>query len=225
MSTGRTSASRVGLLSDRFLEVVAVILLGIATVGTAWCGLQSALWNGEQDDLSNRLSDERIEANRLFGAAAQSMSYDASTLAQYATAIRDDDARAQRFYRDVLMRPQFVPFVERWQRDFEAGGQPQNILEDQEYVAAMRGPFEAADAQVQQVTEAAEQAGQNADSYVLLTVVLAASLFFAGVTSSFRFPVVRLLLLTGSLACVGLAAAQLVDLPIAATTAELFPRI
>ena len=77
MSTGRTSASRVGLLSDRFLEVVAVILLGIATVGTAWCGLQSALWNGEQDDLSNRLSDERIEANRLFGAAAQSMSYDA----------------------------------------------------------------------------------------------------------------------------------------------------
>ena len=54
------------------------------------------------------------------------------------------------------------------------------------------------------MTEEAEQAGQNADSYVLLTVVLAASLFFAGVTSSFRFPVVRLLLLTGSLACVGL---------------------
>lgn len=222
----RTSpAARVGLFSDRFLEIFAVILLGVATVGTAWCGLQSSLWNGQQDDLSNQLSEERIEANRLFGAAAQAMSYDAQMLAQYASAVREDDTRAQQFYRRVLMREQFVPFVDRWQRTIESGGRPPNIMDDTEYVSTMRAPFEAADATVQRTSDQAKQAGQTADSYVLLTVILAASLFFAGVTSSFRFPVVRLLLLSGALACVGLAAARLVDLPIAASTAELLPNL
>ena len=223
MSNG--DVSRAGLLSDRFLEVLAVILLGVATVGTAWCGLQSSLWNGQQDDLTNQLQDQRIEANRLFGAASQAMAYDASTLAEYARAVRADDTQAQRFYRTVLMRPQFVPFVERWQKVIESGGQPSNILADAEYVQTMRGPFEAADAQVKLTSNQADAAGKTADSYVLLTVVLAASLFFAGVTSSFRFPVVRLLLLSGSIACLGLATARLVDLPIAASTSGLLPNL
>lgn len=217
--------SRVGLLSDRFLEVVAVILLGVATVGTAWCGLQSSLWNGQQDDLNNELQEQRIEANRLFGAAAQAMSYDASTLAEYARAVRADDAKAQRFYLTVLMRPQFVPFVERWQKDVESGGQARNLLDDAEYVQTMRGPFEAADGKVTLISEQADASGKTADSYLLLTVVLASSLFFAGVTSSFRFPLVRLLLLSGSLACIGLAAARLVDLPMAAATTQLLPNL
>ena len=224
MSAARPVA-RAGMLSDRFLEVLAVVLLGVATVGTAWCGLQSSLWNGRQDDLSNQLQDQRIEANRLFGAASQAMAYDASTLADYARAVRDDDEKAQRFYLRVLMRPQFVPFVERWQQTVEAGGQAPNLLEDKDYLTAMRGPFEAADAKVTAISQQADAAGKTADSYVLLTVVLAASLFFAGVTSSFRFPMVRLMLLTGSIACLGLSAARLVDLPIAAATAELFPSL
>lgn len=223
MSNG--TRSRAGLFSDRFLEVVAVILLGVATVGTAWCGLQSSLWNGQQDDLTNDLQEQRIEANRLFGAASQAMVYDASTLAEYARAVRDDDAKATRFYLTVLMRPQFVPFVQRWQKQIESGGQPSNILDDKEYVTTMRGPFEAADAEVAKVSAQADAAGKTADAYVLLTVVLAASLFFAGVTSSFRFPIVRLLLITGSLACLGLAAARIVDLPIATATSELLPSL
>jgi hypothetical protein len=225
MSTNAVRRPRTGLLSDRFLEVFAVILLGVATVGTAWCGLQSSLWNGQQDDLTNQLQAQRVEANRLFGAASQAMAYDAGSLAEYARAVREDDAKAQRFFLTVLMRAQFVPFVLQWQKVVESGGQPPNVLEDQAYLESMRGPFEAADARVAQTSSQADAAGSTADSYLLLTVILAAALFFAGVTSSFRFPVLRVVLLSGSLACVGLAAARLVDLPIAQTTTQLLPNL
>ena len=81
---------------DRLTEMIAVLLLGIATVGKAWCGYQSSRWNSEQQDLGRRASDERVEANRLFGLALQTVQYDANMIAQYAQAqeliaARDND--------------------------------------------------------------------------------------------------------------------------------------
>ncbi len=69
MSDGRPSR-----LADRALEVVAVVLLGIATVGMAWCALQSQLWCGEGARLGALAATEHAEANRLFGLATQTIS-------------------------------------------------------------------------------------------------------------------------------------------------------
>lgn len=49
---------------DRVLEVIVVLFLGIATVGTAWCGYQSSQWTGAQTDLAREASDHRVEASR-----------------------------------------------------------------------------------------------------------------------------------------------------------------
>ena len=75
MSDGRPSR-----LVDRALEVVAVLLLGVATVGMAWCALQSQLWSGEGERLGALASNEHAEANRLFGLATQTISYDSNTV-------------------------------------------------------------------------------------------------------------------------------------------------
>ena len=79
-------------LGERLIEMIAVLLLGIATVGTAWCGYQSSQWNGAQSDLARTASDQRVEASRLFGLATQQVSYDASSVAQYAQAVQTDSA-------------------------------------------------------------------------------------------------------------------------------------
>ena len=50
--------------NNRLSEMLAVLLLGIATIGTAWCGYQASRWNQEQGDISREGSDLRIEANR-----------------------------------------------------------------------------------------------------------------------------------------------------------------
>jgi hypothetical protein len=54
-------------------------------------------------------------------------------------------------------------------------------------------------------------------------VLLAISLFFAGVTSSFRYPTVRTALVLGAGLAIAAAAVRLIDLPTAAATSELIP--
>lgn len=219
------STSRGFQIGDRVLEIAAVILLGVATVGTAWCGLQSSLWNGRQGDVATEVSAARLDANRLYNTATQQIAYDADLLTTYAQAVRSGDTKLQQFYRDVVMRSEFLPFLDEWQGMIAEGKTPPRLLEDQEYLTVMRDDYEQADQRVEALAREADEAGRTADSYVLLTVVLAIALFFAGVTSSFRFPLVRMALLAGCLVSVGLAAARLVDLPIESSTVQLLPSL
>lgn len=214
-----------GVLGDRFLEILAVVLLGIATVGTAWCGLQSTLWNGEQADRSMAASSQRVEANRQFGLATQTISYDSGLVSDYAQAVVSGNDRLQQFYREVLMREDFLPYLDRWQAQIQAGEEPPNILEDPEYLAGIMGPYQEALSEAEAGAVKADEAGQVGDSYVLTTVLLAISLFFAGVTPSFRHRTARLALLTGSVLAIAVAASRLIDLPVAESTGQLFPGI
>lgn len=203
---------------DRFLEVIAVILLGIATVGTAWCALQSSLWSGESSRLSAEADAHRVEANRQSALAAQALSYDASVVADYARAVADENVALQEFYRKVLVRPGFLPFLDAWEADAKAGKLPPNILENEAYTADLMGPYQEQLSQADASGASAASAGRTSDLYVVNTVLLAVSLFFAGVTGSFRSPIVRLLLLIGGSLTLAIAAIQLIDLPIASAT-------
>ena len=60
-----------------------------------------------------------------------------------------------------------------------------------------------------------QQAGATADEYVITTILLAVALFFAGVTSSFRYQPARVFPLVLALGAVAVAATRLADLPIA----------
>ena len=210
-----------GRAADRFLEVIAVILLGVATVGTAWCALQSSLWSGESSRLAAEADGYRVEANRQSALAAQALSYDASVVADYAQAVADGNIQLQDFYRQVLVRPGFLPFLEAWEKDAKAGRTPPNMLEDEAYLAELMAPFREKLALAESTSAESADAGRTSDLYVLNTVLLAVSLFFAGVTGSFRSPTVRLLLLIAGFATLAIAAIQVIDLPIAAATYSL----
>ena len=111
-------------LGERLIEIIAVLLLGIATVGTAWCGYQSSQWNGEQSDLARESSDQRVEASRLFGLATQKVAYDANIVAQYAQAVVEGNNNLAQFYRKNLVRPAFVPLLDEWLAEISAGADP-----------------------------------------------------------------------------------------------------
>jgi hypothetical protein len=42
-NTARSERSRQS--NNRQSEMIAVLLLGVATIGTAWCGYQASRWN------------------------------------------------------------------------------------------------------------------------------------------------------------------------------------
>jgi hypothetical protein len=200
--------------SDRLIEILTVIVLGVSTVGSAWCGYEASRWNGEQGDLSREASDLDIEANRLTGIAVQQVAYDASLLADYAQAVATEQDRLAEFYRSSLVRPQFLPLLEEWEDEVAAGRAPDNLFEDEAYLADQLGPAFDIQAESEAATQDSQVAGRTADAYVLTTIFFAIALFFSGVTSSFRSRGVRTVLLMGAALTVAFALARVADLPI-----------
>jgi hypothetical protein len=202
-------------LGERLIEIIAVLLLGIATVGTAWCGYQSSQWNGTQTDLARESSDQRVEASRLFGLATQKVAYDANIVAQYAQAIVQGDENLAQFYRKNLVRPPFLPLLDQWQAEIAAGGAPTSLFQDQAYLDAQFSEYQQAVDQAEALSQQSQQASETSDEYVITTILLAIALFFAGVTSSFRYQPARVLLVLLAVGTVAVAAVRLADLPIA----------
>ncbi len=200
---------------NRFIELVAVLVLGLATVGTAWCGYQAAQWNGVSNAATSTSTDARVEASRLFGLATQKASYDSSMIAQYAEAVQAGNTGLVAFYRATIIREEMLPVIDRWEAEIRAGGTPTRLIEDASYVDSQLGPYRAETAKADAATKVALQAGENSHDYIINTILLAVALFFSGVMTSFSFLPARVLLVVAAIATVAVAAVNLADLPVA----------
>jgi len=201
---------------DRIIEIIAVLMLGIATLGSAWSGYQASQWNGRQNDDARAATDARVEASRQFGLATQKVAYDASMVAQYAQAFIDGNEKLTTFYRTTLFRPGFLPVIDRWEAAVRAGGSPpSNLFQDTQYISEVFVDYQAAEVVADTATRKSAEAGSLGDDYVLMTLLLASALFFAGVTTSFRLRVPRLMLLAAAGLTIAYAASRLVTLDVA----------
>jgi hypothetical protein len=202
-------------VADRPLEIIAVLMLGVATLGSAWCGYQATRWNSEESDLARDAADDRVESSRLFGLAVQRVSYDSNIVALYAAAVSDGNERLQQFYREALIRQEFLPTLDRWEAEIAAGATSlTNLLQDPDYLDAQFAEYQEVEASAEATTVESQEAGDNAEKFVQLTLILAGALFFAGVTTSFRWSFARVILLMGSGLLIAYAASQIVDLPV-----------
>jgi hypothetical protein len=156
-----------------------------------------------------------VEASRLFGLATQKIAYDANIVSQYAQAIVQGDDNLAQFYRKNLVRPPFLPLLDEWQAEIAAGGAPTSLFQDQEYLDTQFGEYQTAVDQAEALSQQSQQASATSDEYVITTILLAIALFFAGVTSSFRYQPARVFLVLLAVGTVAVAAVRLADLPIA----------
>lgn len=199
---------------EKIVEIVAVILLGITTIGTAWCGFESVRWSGSSADHAQVASDKHVEAARLFGLATQKVAYDAMITAQYAQVVASGNTKVEQFYRDSLVRKDFLPVLDTWQREVEAGQTPTPLADDQQYLNSQLAGYRTAIAEAESASQLGREAGATASAYVSVTILLAAALFFSGVISSFRYRAARALLLAAALATLGIAASRMASLPV-----------
>lgn len=200
--------------AEKLIEIVAVLLLGLTTVGTAWCGYQATVWSGASSEYARIASDEQVEAARLFGLATQTIAYDSVITAQYAAAVAGGDTELELFYRSSLVRKDFRPTLDTWVADIRAGRQPTPLADDQGYLDAQLTGYRDASAAAQENNRLGAEAGGNAAAYVSVTILLAAALFFSGVISTFRYRSARALLLAAALATLAVAGARLAGLPV-----------
>jgi hypothetical protein len=207
---------RDGHLSLRVVEIVTVVLLAAATLGSAWCAYQVTRWNSEEAQAAREATDDRIDATRQFGLATQKVSYDASVIAQYAQAYAAGNQTLIDFIRTNLVRPEFAPVLSQFEQQLQSGGSVNaNLFENQTYLQQQFAATNDADAKAAAATAKSEDAGVNGDAYTVNTLLMAAALFLAGVTTSFKTNLVRLLLLGIAALTLSYAAARLLTLPVA----------
>ncbi|MDH4148305.1 MAG: hypothetical protein OEY23_24370 [Acidimicrobiia bacterium] len=191
------------------------MLLALGTLGSAWSAFQVSRWNGVETDEARTSASFRVDASREYALATQTVAYDAAAVSQYAQAISSDNANLQRFIRETIVRPAFLPILDNWEEQIAAGELPTNLLQNQEYLDALLEPSRDLDAKALAASVQSEDAGDTGDDYIRLTLFFASALFFAGITASFSTRVPKLALLVAAGATLAVAGALLIDYPVA----------
>ncbi|WP_396667066.1 hypothetical protein [Microbacterium sp. R86528] len=166
--------SRISIIQD----VVAVFVLSITAVLTAWCGFESSKWGGEMSIAFSEASSARIQSVAAEGEARDQRQFDLTIYSQWVVAVADgNDQLAD--YIEERFAPEFAVAFDAWQADGMAENGP---FATDAYV--LPAALEAADLSAradQKFTEALEN-NQRGDNYSLLTVLFALVLFLTAMS-------------------------------------------
>jgi len=172
------------------VELFATILLAVAALTTAWSTYESTRWRGETAADYSKATAARIESAEAATRAGQLTQIDIATLVQWIDAdLRGNDELA-RFYRQRF-RPEFQPAFDAWLATSPKTNPnaPLTPFAMPQYKVSEADRSSELNVQAGVHAGEAEVANQRADNYVLAVVLLAASLFFAGISTklhSFR---------------------------------------
>ena len=172
---------------DERVEIVAAILLSLATVLSAWGAYQATRWSGVQADSYARSAAARSESVRHGSIASRQIQVDVATFIAWSSAAAGDDTKLTTFF-ERRFRAEFKPAFDVW-RTGPAGpsGLPVGTpFEQPEYQLAEQKTSDAKLAEAEQALADAQAANQIADDFVLTAVLFASVLFFAGMAARFR---------------------------------------
>jgi ABC-type multidrug transport system fused ATPase/permease subunit len=196
-------------------EAVALVLLSLATVGTAWCSFQAAVWSG----VSQRTMNMSAAANRR-SVTAQLQAYQFSMLdvmlfSEYVNARANSNEQLANFYAQRF-RAEAKTAFEKWiaMQPFQNSNAPPHPFVTNLYKPQLLQQAQAEEQQSQVLWQKAGEAGKNSRNYVLLTVSLAAALFFAGAASKFQTGWIHVCVLVLGLCAFLFAAIRLLFLPV-----------
>ena len=171
----------------RLLEIVATVLLALATVATAWAAYQARQWTGEQSQGYSHATADRIKVNRVSALANRQVQIDVATFIQWVDAHEQNRADLAAFYRKRF-RAEFRPAFAAWlaTKPFEHASAPPTPFAMPQYRLKATAEADRLEARAAAASEHAKNANQRADNYMLALVLFASSLFFAGISSKLQ---------------------------------------
>jgi len=196
-------------------ELLALLFLSLATVGTAWCSFQAAVWGA----VSQRTMNMSAAASR--GAAVDQLHayqmalVDVLLFSQHMNARGTSNETLARFYADRF-RGEAKTAFEAWMatQPFENPNAPPHPFVTNLYKPRLLDEAQREETKSQQLWLQAGEAGRTGRSYVMITVLLASALFCAGTAPRFDILWIRRTVLALGLGAVVFAAARLLSLPI-----------
>ena len=182
--------------SERIMELVATLLLAIATLGIAWSGYQGARWNGRQAEEYNTANGAHSLANRATTQADQERTQDLLNFNRWLEVTTEGNQELANLY-ERRFRAEFRPAFEAWLAEdpLHSPNAEASPLRQEEYkVAALERANRLEDV-ADEHFKAGKEATEHTDSYVLTTVFFAAVLFFAGISMRFVWQRMRIAVL------------------------------
>lgn len=197
------------------LDLVAAVLLAMATVATAWSGYQASRWNGEQAVAFSRASAMRIESTKAAALADAQTQIDVATYIQWVDAYAQEQTELANFYYQRF-REEFKPAMDAWvaTTPLRNPDAPLTPFAMPEYQLEARTESDRLETEAEAWSATARTNIQRATNYVLGVVLFAAVLFFAGMSMRLSSSRMRRLLLGFGLVIFITAVAWIATFPI-----------
>jgi len=197
------------------LELVTVFVMSLMVVLTAWTGFQSTHWSSVQSERYSQATASRTESVRASNTAGQQIALDVAVFIAWTEAYAEGDTRRAEFVYERFP-DRLRPAADAWVAldPLDNPDAPATPFEMDEYVVPAVQEADERLLEADQHLDDASAAANRTSSYVATTVVFAAVLFFAGMstklTSRRNRVVVMVLAAIGTMAGI----ARLVTLPI-----------
>ncbi len=179
----KESSSYIPDTSAGWRELVAVVLLSVTAIATAWSGFQASKWGGEMSIAFSKASTARIEASRADGNANRQLTIQVQLYTQWIAAFADEDEELASYLSGRFPEPLASAWTAwialRPQQNPDAPASPFDMPE---YVQPDAIASKEADARADGLFQQALDNNQRGDNYTLLAVVFATVLFFAAIS-------------------------------------------
>jgi len=188
------------IAQDRFnrtdwIELVAAVLLALATIVAAWSAYQTTRWGGVQASASRSALAAKATQSQQTTILSAQVQIDTQLWSLWLLQVADDNASGAAFVEERF-RDEFKPAFEAWLAQVPEGQVPPGTPFAMEaYAPAAQAEVKAADAAAEEFAATSAHANQTGDNFVLTAVIMASVLFFAGVGTKLTGRGVRLFML------------------------------
>lgn len=202
---------------QRILDSWTAVILSIAAVATAWATFQSSEWSSRQGDAVAAASTVRTESLRAGAEASEAAQIDTAVWLQWVQAVSTGDRRRAQF-----LEARFSPTLARAQRAWLDGAAtprtanavpPGTPFDLPAYDVPAQARAERLTARSEALLSESQDDSANSTRFVVVALLFALVLFFAGVATKFRNPKVQVLLVAFSIGFAFFGLVRLVLLP------------
>lgn len=196
-------------------ELVAVVVLSVTAVLTAWSGFEASKWGGEMSIAFSRASSQRIAAAREAGEANAARQFDLTIFASYIEARGAGEDEVVAFIEERFTDHFRVAF-DAWiaQDPLENPDAPPAPFAMPEYRVPGEAEAATADEQADTLFATALENNARGDRYTLLTVLFALVLFFAAVSGRLESKTAAWVVLGGAIVLMLVGIGFLLSFPV-----------
>jgi len=172
---------------DEWRELIALVLLSVSAILTAWTGFEASKWSGAMSISFSQASSGRIAAARLEGVANRKQTVQVSLFTQWLQAYQDRDTELTTFLRQRFPEPLATAFP-AWlaTEPLKSADAPATPFDMTEYAIPEIAKARAADAAADGRFAQALNDNQRGDNYTVLTIGFATVLFFTALSGRMR---------------------------------------